>query len=111
MLYYGYIKNYCRLIAFQLSKQKELDAEPKSVQQFGQLKKLSADHNDESMFILTIFEKINEIRLKFSQGRLTVLQKIANYQEARNKLTNIQLNKLKSAARNNTGNRNNIKNK
>ena len=28
---------------------------------------------------------------------------MGNYQEARNKLTNTQLNKLKSAARNNTG--------
>ena len=111
MLYYGYIKNYCGLIAFQLSKQKELDAEPKSIQKFGQLNKLRADHNDESMFILTTLEKINEIRLKFSQGRVTVLQKMTNYQEARNKLTNTQLNKLKSAARNNTGYRNNIKNK
>ena len=33
---------------------------------------------------------------------MTVLQKIANYQEARVKLTNTQLNKLKSEAKNKT---------
>ena len=55
------------------------------------------------MFILTILEKIKETRLKFSQGRVTVLWKMANYQEAKVKLTNTQLNKLKSAAKNKTG--------
>ena len=54
------------------------------------------------MFNLTILEKIKETRLTFSQGSVTVLQKMANYQEPRVKLTNIQLNKLKSAAKNKT---------
>ena len=55
------------------------------------------------MFILTILEKIKETRLNFSQGSVTGLLKMASYQEARLKLTNTQLNKLKSAAKNNTG--------
>ena len=42
------------------------------------------------MFVLTILEKIKKIRLKFSQGSVTVLSKIANYQEPRVKLTNAQ---------------------
>ena len=54
------------------------------------------------MFILTILEKTNETRLKFSQRSITVLVKMASYEEARVKLTNTQL-KLKSAAKNNTG--------
>ena len=45
------------------------------------------------MFALTILEKIMETRLRFSQGSVTVLQKMENYQEARVKLTNTQLNK------------------
>ena len=49
------------------------------------------------MFILTILEKIKETRLKFSQGSVTVSQKMTSYQELRVKLSNIQLNKLKSA--------------
>ena len=51
------------------------------------------------MFVLTFLEKIKEIRLKFSQGSVTVLWKMVNYQEARVKLTNIQLNKKKSAVK------------
>ena len=66
-----------------LSRQKELDADPKAIQQIefvGQLKKLDAEDNatdagdnDQSMFVLIILEKINETRLKFSQGSVTVL--------------------------------------
>ena len=48
-------------------------------------------------------EKIKETRLKFSQGSVTILKIIANYQDTRVKLTNTQLNKLKSAAKNRTG--------
>ena len=48
------------------------------------------------MFILTILQKIKEKRLKVSQGSVTVLQKMANYQEARVKLTNTQLNRNKN---------------
>ena len=51
------------------------------------------------MFILTILGKIKKTRLKLLQGSVTVLQKMANYQEAKVKLINIQLNKLKSAAK------------
>ena len=77
LLDYDYIKNHYRLIATGLSRTKELDADPKTIQQkeiFGQLKKLNSDgNNDESLFILTISEKIREARLKFSQGNVTVL--------------------------------------
>ena len=50
-------------------------------------------------FFLTVLGKIKETRLKFSQGGVTVIQKMANYQEVRVKLTNTQLHKLKSAAK------------
>ena len=55
------------------------------------------------MFVSAILEKIKETRLKFSQESVTVLQKMANYQEARAKLTKTQLKKLKSAAKNKAG--------
>ena len=82
LLDYDYIKNRYRLLAVDLSRQKELDADPKAIQQIefvGQLKKLDANDNatdagdDQFMFALRIFEKIKEARLKFSQGSLTVL--------------------------------------
>ena len=112
LLDYDYMKNHCRFIAVDLSRQKELDTDPKAIQQLeftGQLKKLhdndnAADYgNAQSIFVLTIFRKHKKTRLKFSQGSVTVLKKMANYQEVRIKLTNTQLNKLKSAAKNKTG--------
>ena len=51
------------------------------------------------MFVLTVLEKIKKTRLKFSQGSLTLLWKMTNCEEARVKLTNTQLDKLKSAAK------------
>ena len=81
LLDYEYIKNHYRLIAVDLSRQKKLDADPKATQQIefvGQLKKLDTDDNakdasdDQSMLVLTISEKIKEMRLKFSQGSVTV---------------------------------------
>ena len=41
-----------------------------------------------------MLELIKEKRLKFSQGSVTVLKKMGNYQEVRVKLTDTQLNKL-----------------
>ena len=54
------------------------------------------------MFVLTILETIKEAKLKVSQGSVTVLWKIANYEKAWVKLTNTQLNELKSEAENKT---------
>ena len=77
LLDYEYIKNHYRLIAVDLNRQKELDADTKSIHQIeflGQLKKLDDDSNatdagnDQSIFVLTILEKIKEARLKFCQG-------------------------------------------
>ena len=81
LLDYEYIKND-RLVAVHLSRQKELGADFKAIQQIesvGQLKKLDADDNatdagnDQSMFVLTILEKIKETRLKVSQGSVKIL--------------------------------------
>ena len=66
LLEYDYIKDHYRLIAGDLSWQKELDTDRKATQQIeflGQLKNLDADDNatdagnDQSMFILTILEE------------------------------------------------------
>ena len=70
LLDYDYIKNHYRLIAVNLSRQKELDADRKAIQQIksvGQLEKLGAEDNatdaetnGRSMFVLTILEKFKE---------------------------------------------------
>ena len=62
-----------------MSKQKELDAYPKVIQQVefvGQLKNTDGVDVDgkQSMSALTILEIITGTRLKFSQGRVTVLK-------------------------------------
>ena len=61
LLDWGYIKNHDRLRTVDLSRPKELDADPKAIQQtdfIGQLKKLrNNDNNVKSMFILSILEK------------------------------------------------------
>ena len=64
LLDYDFIKNHYRLIADDLSRQRELDADSKAIQQIEfveQLKKLDNNNNnatdegnDQSMFVLTI---------------------------------------------------------
>ena len=62
-----------------MSWQNELDADSKTIQQIEfveELKKLDDDDDNngaESMFILTILEKVKETILTFSQGSLTAL--------------------------------------
>ena len=77
LLDYDYIKNHYRLIAVDLSRQRELGTDPKAIQQIelvGQLKNPDdAVVANESMFVLTILEKVKETRLKFSLGIVTVL--------------------------------------
>ena len=74
---YDNIKNHYRLIAVNLSRQKELDADPKAIQKIELVGQLKIPKNEivfnESMFVLIILEKIKETRLKFSQGSVTVL--------------------------------------
>ena len=80
LLDYDYIRNHYMLIAVDLKRQKESNADPKAIQQIafvGQLKKLNnANNNPESMFILTILEKNKEPRLKFSKGSVTLLYSV-----------------------------------
>ena len=91
------MKNHYRSIVFDLSRQR--DPDPKSIQLIefvGQLKELHANDNatdasnNQSLFVLTIFKKIKEIRLKISQGSVTVLLIITNYQKSRVEITNTQ---------------------
>ena len=59
-----------------LRRQKELHTDPKAIQKIelvGQLKIPDSEIvGNESMFILTVLEKIKETRFKFSQGSVTV---------------------------------------
>ena len=75
---YEYLKNYYRLTAVDLSRQKELDADPKAIQQIefvGKLNIVGGINTDraESVFNLTIWENFKKTRSKSSQGSVTVM--------------------------------------
>ena len=68
MLDYQYFKDHYNLIAADLSKQKELDADPTSVRQielYGMLKTISQ--------VCTVLEKSKETMLEFYKGTAKVL--------------------------------------
>ena len=77
---YEYSKSHYRLIVLDRSRKKELDADPKAIQQIVFVKQLKDEDdvnesgvNAQSMFVLTLSEIIKGTRLKFSQGSVTVL--------------------------------------
>ena len=74
-----WIINHYRVLAVDLSRQKELDADSNAIQQIGivgQLKKIDANGNAgdvgnyQSMIVLAILEKIKETRRTISEGSI-----------------------------------------
>ena len=53
-----------------------------------------------SLYLFNNFSKSQRNEIKIFKGSVTVLQKMANYQETTVKLTNTQFSKSKSAAKN-----------
>ena len=79
-LEYEYSKSHQRLTVLDRRRKKELDADPKAIQQIVFVKQLKDEDdvnesgvNAQSMFVLTLSEIIKGTRLKFSQGSVTVL--------------------------------------
>ena len=71
LLDYQYFKDYYNLIAIDLSKQKDLDADSRAIQQiefYGMLKTKSQ--------VRTVLEKSKETTLQFSKGTAKALQLI-----------------------------------
>ena len=72
LLDYGYIKNHYGLIVVDLSRQKELDAYQKGIQKIELVGQFKIPANvvaaNESMFVLTILEKIRKGIKVFSQN-------------------------------------------
>ena len=58
---YDYIKNHYRLISAALGRQKELDVDPKAIQQIENVETVK------SLLMNPIFENIKKARLKFPQ--------------------------------------------
>ena len=68
LLDYKYFKDFYKLVAIDLSKQKELDADPRAIQQIEFYSKLSAD-----LFVLFVLEKSKETVLEFYKGTAKVM--------------------------------------
>ena len=58
---YDYIKNHYRLISAALGRQKELDVDPKAIQQIEKVQTMKL------LLMNPIFENIKKTRLKFPQ--------------------------------------------
>ena len=70
LLDYNYFNNYYKMIAINLSKQQELNADPKAIQQINFTANLDRDGNTAMFFII---EEAKENILDFSQGTVKVL--------------------------------------
>ena len=68
LLDYKYFKDFYKLVAIDLSKQKELDADPRAIQQIEFYGKLSAN-----AFVLFVLEKSKETVLEFYKGTAKVM--------------------------------------
>ena len=68
LLDYDYFKKNCQLIAVDLSKQRELDADPRTIQQIEFIGMLKTRSN-----VFTILEKSKETILKFYKGTAKVM--------------------------------------
>ena len=67
---YSYFKNYYKIIAIDLNKQQELDADSRAIQQINFTANLDRDGNTTMFFII---EEAKETVLVFSQGTVKVL--------------------------------------
>ena len=71
MLDYDYFKKHYELIAIDLSKQKELDADPKAIQQI-EFKYMLEGNNYNNSTIYWVLEKSRETILVFYKGTVKV---------------------------------------
>ena len=73
LLDYQYFRDHYQLIAVDLSKQKELDADPRAIQQIEFYGMLNTNSQ-----VCTVLEKSNETVLEFYKGTAKVLQEHIN---------------------------------
>ena len=113
LLDYIYVKDYYRMIAIDLRKQQTLDADPRAIKQINFTENLDRAGNTRIYFISwrskrDCFELTKRNHKSFvnaiTSGDLIFYQhKMTQYNSLNVKLSNSQLNKLKSAIKNETG--------
>ena len=75
LLDYNYFNNYCKMIAIDLSKLLELDADPEAIQQINFTGNLNRSGNvNDNTIICFIIEESKQTILTFLQGTVKVLQ-------------------------------------
>ena len=72
LLDYPYFKENYRMIAVDLSRQNELDADPRAIQQINFTTNLDRANNKQQTTIFFIIEEAKETILEFSQGTVKV---------------------------------------
>ena len=72
MLNYVYSKEKFKLTAFDLSKQKALDADSKAIQQIIFTGKIKATEANTRVIIYYILEQSKETKLEFSKGTISI---------------------------------------
>ena len=72
LLYYAYFKDNYRLIAVDLSKQKDLDVDPRAIQQIVFQGVVGGDDGTK-IRLYTILEQSKETMLEFSKGTARAL--------------------------------------
>ena len=72
LLDYNYFRNHYKLIAVDLSKQKELDADPRAIQQI-EFKYMLESNDDNNSTIYWVLEKSKESILEFYNGTVSTL--------------------------------------
>ena len=73
LLDYAYFRDHYKLVAVDLSKQKELDADPRASQQIEFFEMLKTDSE-----VCRVLEKSKETVLEFYKGTVKVLQEHIN---------------------------------
>ena len=76
LLDYAYFKDNCKLVAFGLSKQKALDADPKAIRQIVFQRVVGGDDDDDDdtkIILYTILEQSKETMLEFFKVTAKVL--------------------------------------
>ena len=71
LLDYGYFKKHYKLIAVDLSKQKEIDADPRAIQQI-EFKYMLESNNDNNSRIYWVLEKSKQTILEFYKATVKV---------------------------------------
>ena len=77
LLDYAYYKDNYRLVAVDLSKQKDLDVNSRAIQQIV-FQGVVGGHNNTKIRLYTILEQSKETMLEFSEGKAKVLQRHIN---------------------------------